>query len=108
MPLPAEAVAGCRLDEESAGRYRLSGDLGFIAAADLLQRGRAAFAGHRSVRIDLSEVSDADSAGLAVLLQWVREARREGRELFFAHLPKRLADLARISGVSDFVPVARD
>ena len=103
----AEA-ATCRLDAEADGHFRLSGDLGFEAAADILQRGRAVFAGHAVVQVDLAGVSDADSAGLAVLLQWVREARREDRVLCFAHLPKRLADLARISGVSEFVPVVRN
>jgi len=108
MPAPAETAAGCRLEAQADGRYRLAGDLGFDAAADILQRGRAAFAGESAVRVDLAEVSDADSAGLAVILQWVGEARREGRDLRFDNLPKRLADLARISGVSDFVPVVPD
>ena len=108
MPAPVEAAVGCRLEAQADGRYRLAGDLGFGAAADVLQRGREAFAGQSAVRVDLTEVSDTDSAGLAVILQWVREARREGRDLRFAHLPKRLADLARISGVSDFVPVVPD
>jgi len=106
--MPQAEVDTCRLDAEAEGRFRLSGDLGFEAAAAILQRGRAAFAGHAAVRVDLADVSDADSAGLAVLLQWVREARREDRDLRFAQLPERLAALARISGVSEFVPVVRD
>lgn len=105
---PAERDGGCRLEAQGDGCYRLSGDLGFQAAAGILARGSAAFAGRPSVHVDLSRLTDADSAGLAVLLEWVREALLDGRDIRFVRLPRRLADLARISGVAEFLPVGEE
>ncbi len=55
---------------DSPGRYRLSGEFGFGTAAAALARGNAEFARHPHVEVDLGGVTDADSAGLAVLLAW--------------------------------------
>jgi len=104
----AEGAGDCRLEQQGEGRYRLSGDLGYAAAADLLERGRSAFAGGREARVDLSGVTDADSAGLAVLLEWVHLARREGREIRFLNVPRRMTDLARIGGVAEFLPAGEE
>lgn len=104
----AEGAPACRLEAPSGGRVRVSGDLGFEAAPEILEEGRRAFAGQSEVRVDLSGLTDADSAGLAVLLQWIREAHRDERVVRFEHLPKRLRDLARIGGVDGFVPGGAD
>ena len=52
-----------------------------------------------SLVIDCASLGNADSAGLAVLLDWLAEARRAGRHLRFEHLPEELLRLARISAV---------
>jgi phospholipid transport system transporter-binding protein len=45
----------------------------------------------------------ADSAGLAVLLDWLSAAKRAGRSLRYAHLPEDLVALARISEVDELL-----
>lgn len=103
--VPADAPV--RLEPAGAGRYRLSGALRLDAAADILARGLAAFAGQAAVEVDLAGVSDADSAGLAVLIEWTRQCRLAGREISYRAMPPRLAGMARIGGVSDLLPAAR-
>jgi len=44
-----------------------------------------------------------DSAGLAVLLDWLGAAKRRGRTLRYTHLPADLTALARISEVEDLL-----
>lgn len=97
---------GCRLDRSGDGRYALAGDLGFESAGAVLADGEAAFAREHEVTVDLSGVTDADSAGLAVLIEWTRAARSSGRRIRFLGMPARLGDIARISGVSDLLPIA--
>jgi len=53
----------------------------------------------KSFVIDCGDISQADSAGLAVLLDWLAEARRAGKALHFERLPEGLLRLARISAV---------
>ena len=87
-------------------RITLSGPVTLANAAQLLEQGRQHFAeGARTV--DLGEVTELDSALLALVLQWLREARAAERELALANLPQSLDTLARLYGVQDLLPVAR-
>lgn len=49
-------------------------------------------------RVDLSGVSDADSAGLALLLAWRAARRAAGGDVAFDGVPERLRLLARLTG----------
>jgi phospholipid transport system transporter-binding protein len=86
-------------------RITLSGPVTLANAARLLDEGRQHIAeGARTV--DLAEVTELDSALLALLLAWLREARAAKRELLFANLPQALQTLARLYGVEELLPVA--
>ena len=100
------ARPACRLERGEPGHWRVSGDLGLETAAGILAEGEKAFAATSRAEVDLSGVSDADSAGLAVLIEWVRGARLAGRAITVHGLPSRLAELARIGGVAELLPVA--
>jgi len=102
-----QARGGARLEPGNDGLYRIVGDLGLESAAALLGAGEAAFAGQPSIEVDLSGVTDADSAGLAVLIEWTRSARRGGRSIVFSGMTPRLAAIARIGGVGGLLPTTR-
>jgi phospholipid transport system transporter-binding protein len=71
----------------------------------VLDEGRQHIAeGVRSV--DLGEVTEMDSALLAMLLAWLRDARRHKRELTIANPPESLQTIARLYGVDQLLPVA--
>lgn len=55
------------------------------------------------VAIDLSSVSEADSSGLAVLLDWLRTARQQGREMRVEGLPAGLRALAELYGIDEIL-----
>ena len=76
--------------------------LGNVAA--LLEEGRR-YIGDGVQTIDLAEVSEMDSALLALLLAWLREANARQRALEFASLPASLRTIARLYGVDDLLPV---
>jgi phospholipid transport system transporter-binding protein len=62
---------------------------------------RGASAG--ALEIDCGAVSLADSAGLAVLLDWLSAAKAAGRKLRYTHLPEDVVALARISEVDELL-----
>ena len=97
-----------RFVEEVPGRYALSGAFGFATARRILAEGSAAFADHPSVVVDLAGVTQADSAGLAVLLEWVTWAHREGREIRFQQIPRAIRAIARISEVEGLLDPGED
>lgn len=53
-----------------------------------------------TVTIDLKGVERADSAGLALLVEWLHTARSKGRELKFVNVPEQVRSLIRVNGLS--------
>jgi phospholipid transport system transporter-binding protein len=85
-------------------KITVSGPVTLANAARLLEEGRQHLAeGVRSV--DFGEVTEMDSALLALALAWLREARAAKRELAFANLPESLRTISRLYGVDTLLPV---
>lgn len=82
----------------TAGPARLEarGELGFGTAADALQAGLALLGPGQWV-VDLARVTSADSAGLAVLIEWLAAVSERGGALRFESVPEQLVAIARIS-----------
>jgi phospholipid transport system transporter-binding protein len=79
----------------------VSGPVTLANAARVLDEGRQHLAeGVRTV--DLGEVTDLDSALLALVLAWLRDARAAKRELAVANPPEAMQTLARLYGVEAF------
>jgi len=85
--------------------FRIEGSLTLRTAADLLAAGRRLFVEPIS-RVDLSAVTELDSAALGLLIEWLREARAERREIAFLNLPDNLKSLGELYGVLDLLPQA--
>lgn len=85
------------------GRFRLAGSLGFDEAPRILQEGEAAFGPLAEAEVDLGGLERADSAGLAVLLEWALAARASGRQVRYRNVPAPLASLAGVSGADEML-----
>ena len=81
----------------------VSGALTLANVAAVLRDGNAAI-GEGVRTVDLAEVGELDSSALALLLAWLREARRHNRSLEFANLPEGLTTIARLYGVAELLP----
>ena len=87
----------------SDGRYRLAGVAGYAIARRVLEDGRRRFGAEPRVDVDLGGLIALDSAGLAVLIAWLGEARGHGRTLAYHGLPGALVATARVAGVEGLV-----
>ena len=86
---------GRRLGE----RFALRGEMTFDTAEQILRASEEPFEEHTQLEIDLSEVTDSDSAGLALLLEWVTWANHSVREIRFIGVPERVLAIARTTEV---------
>ena len=94
-----------RFTNETAGAGMI--DFALRRASNIHRQAETVSAGERAlaqttastVQIDCAKVTGADSAGLAVLVDWVAVARRAGRVLHFNHLPEAILAVAAISEV---------
>jgi phospholipid transport system transporter-binding protein len=80
-------------------RSRVVGSLEFATVAKLLPLGTAAIeSGHAAV-IDLAGVTDSDSSGLALLIEWLSVAKESRRSLRYENISAQLHQLADLSEV---------
>ena len=97
-------AAAFRLEGAGDGRLAAHGPLTFASARAARALGLAALGnGSGAVEIDCRGVEASDSAGLAVLIDWLAAARHAGRSLRFSGLPADLTALARISEIEEFL-----
>lgn len=58
------------------------------------------------VQIDLSQVTRTDSAGLALLVEWLKIAQQNNKLLEFLNLPEQLLHIAQVSEATELLNVA--
>jgi phospholipid transport system transporter-binding protein len=98
------AAAALRFEPAGEGAWAAAGALTFATARAARLAGLGALQGvPQGLRIDCAGVTSADSAGLAVLLDWLAAAQLAGRHLKFTGLPPGLTALATISEVSELL-----
>ena len=96
------------ISEATSGRVTVTGELTFASAREARQLGLLVLEGSRADRIvvDCAGVTRADSAGLAVLLDWLAWGRRKSRPVSLENLPPSLVAIARISEVDQILTAA--
>lgn len=82
-------------------RLRVAGALTMETVPAMLERSSTQLVG--TDRIDLSAVTDVDSAAVALVLAWQREARQRGAALAIEGAPAAFHNLARLYGVTEYI-----
>jgi len=91
--------------EREAGHLVVKVPLVMTNARGLLEAGRSALQPGEQV-FDFSEVTEADSSALAVMLGWLRAASLSRSSVKFAHIPAGVVSLAELYGVTELFPLA--
>lgn len=98
-PNSLRRMSSYTLDDLGDGRFALSGEMTFDTAERILRDSEQPFEAHTQLEIDLSGVTESDSAGLALLLEWVTWANHTVREIRFEGMPERVLAIARTTEV---------
>lgn len=93
----------CRFEHQADGRFAIHGDLTFQTVVPALEESKTLFADHSTIELDLAGVTRADSAGLALMLEWVNWARGTAREIRYRNIPRQVISIAQISEVEDML-----
>ena len=101
-------MAGFNIDQVSERVYRVSGDLVFATAVEVLLAGKRLLSVSSKVTFDLGGVTRTDSAGLAVLLEWIDAGRGTGAVIEYLNLPRSLLDIARLSNAESLLGLKAD
>ncbi len=92
-------VHSAAFELQAGDRSRLTGVLHFATVRALLKEGQSAINGGRVAVIDLSSVKESDSAGLALLIEFLSIAQEAKRALRYENIPEQIQELARLSEV---------
>lgn len=91
------------LEDLGGGRFALRGSMTFETAADILRESEPLFGQHTLLAVDLSGVDDTDSAGLALLLEWITWANHTVREIRFEGMPEKIDAIAKTTEVDSLL-----
>lgn len=106
MPKKGQQVSKAGI-QYSDGRYKVSGELTFATVTQVLAQSHTLFtqAGD-SIEIELGAVERADSAGLALLIEWMRNAHARDKDIRFFELPEQMRAIAAASDLEAILPLS--
>jgi phospholipid transport system transporter-binding protein len=100
-------VAEAAFEADGEGRFRVRGALTFATVGELLRNSQAVFQGPAAhLDLDLGGVERVDSAGLALLIEWMRTARDNGKSVRFHHVSPQMRSIAEVSDLDGILPLA--
>jgi phospholipid transport system transporter-binding protein len=92
------------LELKDGNVWAVRGDLDMQSVPEVLgQAGKIMEADSEQV-LDLGEVSRIDTAGLACLIELLRDARENDLSLRFQNIPARMRAVARVCGLEGILP----
>ncbi len=88
-----------KIQRQDTRTYSVHGVMTFDSVTDLWRQSMDMFSGETVLQIDLAQVTHTDSAGLALLVEWMREASRQSARIDFLHLPAQMLALAEAANL---------
>jgi len=93
-----------KFDAETGG-INVCGELTFTTVNALLNAAGNMFAPLAVIKIDLVDVTRSDSAGLALLIEWMRMAKQANKNIIFYNIPAQMLAMAHASGLDELLPL---
>ena len=96
------------ITERAVGQLQLAGVLDYSTGPKLREQGARLIAASSAARLalDCSAVEKSSSVGLSLLLSFMRDAKKLGREVSISGLPHDMQQIAKVSGLEDVLPLA--
>lgn len=106
MPEPSRSVTEtCTIESGDDRCASLKGPLTFESVPGLFAQARSALTANLA-RIDLSGITAADSAGLALLLEWQAARKNTAETLTIINAPSSLMSLASLSEATELLNIS--
>lgn len=83
---------------------QVAGDLNFVTVVALWRDSLAKLSRYAVLSFDMGKVSACNSAGLALMLEWVKYAKQTNKKIVFKHISKNIASIIQVAGVNSLLP----
>jgi len=94
------------LEDDGNGGFAIRGELNVESVAALWSESKQRFQGLSVLRIDLTGVSRSDSSGVALLVEWLRQAREAEQELKLVNIPEQMQAIIQVTDLDGLLPLA--
>ena len=94
------------LEQQGDGRFAVQGELNLVTVGALWKKSRRLFQRQPPSWIDLAGVGHCDSAGVALLVEWLCQARTDGRDLRFVNLTPQMLAIIKVTDLDTLLPLA--
>ena len=95
------------IKETGDGQFAVEGELSKFTVPSILRSSNNMIqSATQNLVIDLQEVTHTDSAGLALLLEWMTLAKKSELQIHFRNLPAQLWEIAKVSDLEEIIPLA--
>jgi phospholipid transport system transporter-binding protein len=91
-------VSKLKIIDQGSGHFIVEGDLTFSTINKDTLKSFDFLKAAKEITLDLSHVSSTDSAGLALMIEWIKYTRSKRIRLDFKNIPEQLLNLAKLSG----------
>lgn len=95
----------CQIILHESGVLELSGELAAQTLVPIIAAGKRCIdqCAAQKITLHLGQVTESDSSGIALLLEWMRFAKTKDKQLVLTAVPAKMLDIARVSGVEQFL-----
>ncbi|MFZ4502506.1 MAG: STAS domain-containing protein [Methylovulum sp.] len=87
--------------DEGTGNFSVTGNLSSLNITHETLKSLTLLSAAKIITVDLSRIETIDSAGLALMIEWIKYARSQRLALNFKHIPQQMHNLAKLSGLDD-------
>lgn len=88
-----------KIDRRGDADFQVTGDMTFETTRKLLTESKDLFEDVSDLNLDLAEVEHVDSAGLALLLEWISRTKAKGGKISLKGIPESMRAIARLCQV---------
>ena len=84
-------------------KFIVSGDLHFSNVMAIYKKSSKNLSKNPVLEFDFSNVRSSDSAGIALIIEWIKFAKLTNKEIYFHSLSSDILQLARAAGLEKFI-----
>lgn len=85
---------------EGDGHFSLRGELSFATVPMVAEQCLRQLWQTDNIVLDLAGITRTDSAGLALLVGWIRSARKQKKHISYRNIPEQMMVMASVVGLS--------
>lgn len=100
-------MSDSHINQTANGHYTVEGELSKVTVPGVWRESKGLLqAATDNLVFDLQAVTRTDSAGLALILEWMTIARKKNLQIHFRNLPAQLWEIAKVSDLDEIIPLA--